>query len=895
MNLHFRISFHTQPGESLFIEGVIRSSEGNSTSFSCEMQYKGEGLWEFDVAIEPLGQTLEYRYVLKNREETLRAEWGSRRSLFCDPLYEEMIIDDYWQDLPAGAPFYTSAFTDTFFRRDEAMKLIPSPMDGNITVRVWCPTVKSDEYLVFCGEEEELGEWNPLAAPRMSCSSFPEWEIRFSSSNFPRPFKYKFVIVSATDREVVQWEQGEDRVFNHESLPSNRHYTLSGLHFRLNDFNWRAAGISIPVFSLRSETSSGIGDFTDLIPLVDWAVQSGLKVVQLLPVNDTTMTHTWRDSYPYNTNSNYALHPLYINLDAMGTLHNESKRDDYHHRGMLLNQLPEVDYEAVSELKWSYFRDLYDQEGEATLNSESCKQFIAQNREWLIPYAAFCYLRDKYDTPDFHLWGNYSEYNVSTIESLFDPTSPSYADVAIHLFLQYHLHIQLSQASNYARTSGVIFKGDIPIGISRTSVEAWTEPRLFRLDSQAGAPPDPFSTTGQNWGFPTYNWEEMAKDGFLWWKKRFVKMADYFDAYRIDHILGFFRIWEIPLHSVQGLLGCFNPSLPLALTEIEQTGFPIEYTTMQPYIRRWYLDELFGEYTPEVLNRFIDRPEPTVYRLKPEFDTQRKVEAFFAGQSDSKCHRIREGLYALINNVLFVPDPYRPQRFHPRIAAQESVVYRSLAPHLKEIFDRIYYDYYFHRHTDFWRYKAYEKLPTLIYATRMMACAEDLGMIPSCVPDVLRTLQIHSLEVERMPKESDRQFANVAGYPYLSVCTTSTHDMSTIRQWWMEDRALSQQYYNGVLRQKGVAPIECTPEICTQIVVRHLQSPSMLTILPLQDWLSIDAKMRTPDYENERINIPSNPRHYWRYRMHLSLEQLIAANTFSSRVRELIEISEREC
>ena len=175
----------------------------------------------------------------------------------------------------------------------------------------------------------------------------------------------------------------------------------------------------------------------------------------------------------------------------------------------------------------------------------------------------------------------------------------------------------------------------------------------------------------------------------------------------------------------------------------------------------------------------------------------------------------------------------------------------------------------------------------------MLVCGEDLGMIPHCVPEVMERLQILSLEIQRMPKESWREFGDTWAYPYRSVCTTSTHDMSGIRAWWEEDRARTQRFFNEILGEQGEAPYFCEPWICEKIVELNLFSPSMLAILPLQDWLSIDGRLRLENPQEERINIPAHSRHYWRYRMHLSIEQLLEEGVFNTRLRELIERSGR--
>ena len=426
-------------------------------------------------------------------------------------------------------------------------------------------------------------------------------------------------------------------------------------------------------------------------------------------------------------------------------------------------------------------------------------------------------------------------------------------------------------------------------------MEAWTEPHYFNLDGQAGAPPDDFSINGQNWGFPTYNWDVMEKDGYRWWMKRFQKMAEYFDAYRIDHILGFFRIWEIPMHAVHGLLGQFDPSLPMSREEIESYGLTFRDEYLLPFIHESFLGQLFGPHTHLVKQDFLESVDDSgLYRMKPGFETQREVEQFFAGRNDEDSIWIREGLYSLISNVLFVADKKEEGKYHPRIGVQRDFVFRSLNEEEKNAFNRLYDQYYYHRHNEFWYQQAMKKLPQLTQSTRMLVCGEDLGMIPACVSSVMNDLRILSLEIQRMPKNPMHEFGHLNEYPYRSVCTISTHDMSTLRGWWEEDYQQTQRYYNATLGHYGVAPTIATPELCEEIVRNHLNSNSILCILSFQDWLSIDGKWRNPNVAEERINVPSNPRNYWRYRMHLTLEQLMKAKTLNDKISELIKYTGRD-
>ncbi|MEG0455104.1 MAG: 4-alpha-glucanotransferase, partial [Bacteroides sp.] len=610
---------------------------------------------------------------------------------------------------------------------------------------------------------------------------------------------------------------------------------------------------------------------------------------------DTTMTHTWTDSYPYNSISIYAFHPMYTNLQQLGKLKDKKALATFAKQQKELNNLPAIDYEAVNQLKWNYFELIFKQEGEKVLASEEFKTFFESNKEWLQPYAVFSHMRDVYKTPDFRKWPQYTIYNAEEIEKLCQPQAADYSSIAIYFYIQFNLHLQLMAATKYARDNGVVLKGDIPIGISRNSVEAWTEPHYFNLNGQAGAPPDDFSVNGQNWGFPTYNWEMMEKDGYAWWMKRFHKMSEYFDAYRIDHILGFFRIWEIPMNAVHGLLGQFVPALPMSKMEIESYGLSFRDEFLKPYIHEYFLEQVFGSHTDYVKETFI---EPTdtweVYRMRSEFDTQRKVEAYFADKTDEESSRIKEGLYSLISDVLFVPDHKEPHKFHPRIGVQHDFIYRSLNEWEKTAFNRLYDQYYYHRHNEFWHQQAMKKLPQLTQSTRMLVCGEDLGMIPECVAWVMNDLRILSLEIQRMPKNPTYEFGHLNEYPYRSVCTISTHDMSTLRGWWEEDYQQTQRYYNSMLGRHGNAPSVATAELCEEVVRNHLYSNSILCILAWQDWLSIDETWRNPNVQEERINVPSNPRHYWRYRMHLTLEELLKAEGLNNKIKELVNQTGRK-
>lgn len=891
MKLTFYIDYRTNWGESVYL--VSCNSIGKEKNYAVKMDFDGLSTWSYTLTLPDSINEFTYCYIVKSDlNQNVRNESGKPHQL----LLTEGVdceIHDIWQDTPGNKPFYSSAFTKGIFSREKTT----TPITGNtgeILFRINAPIIKHDEVLAVSGSNEVLGNWNPQRALLLNDYTFPQWFFRINTADIDAPFEYKFLILKKENHKVVAWENCNNRYFDPTPYKLGKVLTFITLHEFNNPLpNWKGAGTAIPVFSLRSNEDFGVGDFYDLFKMVDWAEITGQKFIQILPINDTTMTHTWTDSYPYSSNSTFALHPMYVRLEAIGDLNDKERFKQYRAKAAELNKLTEVDYEQVNDWKLRYARDLYEQYGCETLQSEDFKNFISANEYWLKSYAAFCVLRDIKGTADFSKWGLYSSYEEKTINKFCNENKH---EIYFFYFLQYHLDKQLREVRDYAHSKGVVLKGDIPIGISRESADAWVNPRLFNLDCQAGAPPDDFSVLGQNWGFPTYNWEEMNKDGFTWWKNRFRKMSEYFDSYRIDHILGFFRIWQIPMNAVHGLLGTFYPAMPYTEDEMRYLyDFWLDKDLQtNPYIMDYFLQDFFGEYTEEAKTRFLYNRAPGRYGLKEDFDTQAKVIEYFKGlEQTEKNEKLKEALLGLIDDVLFIEDAEQKGKYHPRISAQFTYIYRSLNDYERWCFNRLYNDFFYHRHNDFWYGKAMWKLPPLLNATDMLVCGEDLGMIPDCVPAVMNQLQILSLEIQRMPKDPKMEFGDPMSYPYTAVCTTSTHDMPGIRAWWEENRKKTQCFFNNMLHEWGDAPYYAEPWVCERIVAMHLNSPSMLTILPLQDWLSIDGDIRRENPKEEQINIPAISHHYWRYRMHLTLENLLSCHNFNEKVKSMVKYSGR--
>ena len=625
------------------------------------------------------------------------------------------------------------------------------------------------EELFLAGNTPELGLWNPYKAVALQYIGPGIWSVSIDTNErvemhgraSQQSTEYKYLI---RENGQFRWEEGPNRI-----LPEGKErlWDWFGLTERQ-----AMKGVAVPLFGLRSEDGFGIGEFADLPKLADWCMANDMKIIQILPINDTTAHYDWRDSYPYNAISAFALNPIYLNLQQLGIKVDVNFRV---YRGNL-NRLGFVDYPKVLKTKWRYFKKVFSMQWDELKETDDFQQFVEENKDWLPDYAQYCAERD----------GNGTE---------------------IHLFLQYHCDKQLREAVKALHDKGLLLKGDIPIGVNPKGVDVKSHPELFNLDVQVGAPPDEFSWEGQNWGFPSYNWEAMAKDGYAWWRRRLQVMARYFDAYRIDHILGFFRIWEIPKKAKSGLLGHFNPSLPLSMEEIESQGFIIN-------------------------KRFL---------ATKDVDT------------------------------LFIRDPMEKDKYIPRIELQNTYHYQHLNGEQQLAIDHIYEDFYFHRHNELWKQKALERLPALINATNMIACGEDLGMIPACVPEVMQQLGIMSLEVQRMPKVFGHPFVQTEDLPESCVYTTGTHDMPTLRGWLEENRVRTRQFLDSL----DIDDRKVTAKTIKKVMDKHLNSPSKWNIYPLQDLLDTDQNNWSPNAKDDQINVPSDAKNQWKWRMKISLENLL--------------------
>ncbi|WP_431216598.1 4-alpha-glucanotransferase [Puia sp. P3] len=702
MKIDFYLRFYTHPGQSILVTGNIAQLGNDDIHSALALDYVNGEFWHASIVLGSLPEEpLRYHYVLRNEDGTLTEEWGDDKVVEFPAagLSEVQVIDTWNYAGEYENVFYTNPFQEVLLPHHKAAKKGRVKTLPTHEFLVKAPLLASDEVVCLLGNGTTLRDWDETD-PLLLTPEGGWWVLRLSVPPESFPIEYKYGVYNKKEKSFVRYETGPNR-----SLPGDaRKGKVSIIHdgfVHLPNSGWKGAGVAIPVFSLRSKQSMGVGEFTDIRLLVDWAVKCGLRLVQLLPVQDTTATYTWLDSYPYAAISAFALHPIYLNLEKCAGRKYADLIKPLKKKQKELNALTELDYEQVIKIKLLTVKELYELQKEEFKKDPGFLDFFADNENWLVPYAAFCYLRDKNGSSEFTRWKQHGRYDAEAIRKFTAPSGRQYDSIALQYFIQYHLHLQLREAVDYAHEHGVVLKGDIPIGIGRNSCDAWVEPGLYHMDLQAGAPPDNFAVKGQNWGFPTYNWERMQQDGYAWWKRRFGHMRNYFDAFRIDHILGFFRIWSIPMDIVEGILGHFEPAIPVHRVEFQQRNIWFDqdrYT--KPFINDTVLNEVFGPDMAETVKTSWLEPEGNgQYRLQSAFDTQRKIAVHFSEQAASAYgDKLRTGLYDLVSNLILLEvEGSGGQQFHFRISMENTSSFRHLEWHVQQQLKDLYVNYFYSR------------------------------------------------------------------------------------------------------------------------------------------------------------------------------------------------------
>ena len=884
MKIAFNINFFTKYGEKL--ELVIQEDTGEEKVFP--LSYRENGDWRAEV--DYFSKSIKYTYRLLNENNDVVDREYSVHKLNFSHNYNDYEIYDVWNLKNFPENYLNNKVLKNKLKGFKPAKISLLKRHSHL-FRIEAPLYNADWTLVLLGSAGALGNWNAENAVEMRQTEPGIWEVPVEISE--QYIEYKYGVKHIKEGHVFDIEYGDNRF----ALPNTEKNTLhiqADHFFKFKSFElYHAAGVAVPVFSLRSGDGFGVGEFSDIKQLADWAKETNLGIIQTLPINDTTANYSWTDSYPYAPISLYALHPQYISIEKLNFALPKNLEEEYQSKKTQLNELSLIDYEQVIQYKWKYLRAIFGENKEQILKDLAFKKFVKDNESWLLPYSAFCVQRDRYDTPNFNEWKTHKKYIAGKVSAFFSAKSKDYEEAMLHSWVQYQLHNQLKEAIDYTHSLGISVKGDLPIGIYRHSVEAWTEPELYGMDFQAGAPPDQFSDLGQNWGFPTYNWEVMKATEFRWWKSRFHALEQYFDAMRIDHILGFFRIWRMPISATQGILGYFYPAVPVRIEEFWARHIPFDFDRYcKPYINEDILWNYFGDERYNISEFFFNNHFNGTYTFKEEFNTQRKLTDYFA---EFPHPWAQDKLISLCANVLFLQEDRGngDYVYHPRFNVHKTDSYRYLSDWEKQSIYELYVDYFFKRQDGLWYQSAMEKLPAILNATDMLICGEDLGLVPDSVPQVMDRLAITALKVQRMPP-GDALWYDPKSASYMNVVTASSHDSSTLRQWWHEDRAMIQNYFQNQLHQYGSAPGNLEPQLAEIIMKQHLYNDAMLAIFPIQEFFATDGELVNPDENAERINDPAEFPHYWRYRMHLNLEDLKQKTDFNAKIAGWVADSGRK-
>jgi 4-alpha-glucanotransferase len=313
----------------------------------------------------------------------------------------------------------------------------------------------------------------------------------------------------------------------------------------------RRAGILVPLFSVYSQKSLGIGEIADLRLLIDWATITGNSIIQLLPMNEVGFTFC-----PYDSLSSFALEPAYISLELLPQAKKFIDRIEN-----LKDLFPAgqryVDYRIKKEkinLLWEIFQeDNYD--------LDDFKQFKEENSYWINEFAFYKVIKNYQGGRPWYEWEDkYKNRNKVVLESF---SQEHQKEINFQIWMQWQLFKQFKEIKQYAAVKKVFFKGDLPILVSRDSADVWVYPQFFTLEFAAGAPPDAYCAKGQRWGMPTNNWDAIAADEYTYLKEKLKYAQNFYDILRIDHVVGLFRIWSIPYHEPlenKGLNGFFDPA-----------------------------------------------------------------------------------------------------------------------------------------------------------------------------------------------------------------------------------------------------------------------------------------------------------------------------------------------
>lgn len=634
-------------------------------------------------------------------------------------------------------------------------------------------------------------------------------------------------------------------------------------------------GIAIPVSAIRTEKSCGVGEFADLKEFALFCCKVDIRLIQILPVNDTGF-----DPTPYSAQTSLGLNPIYLRLTEI-TGH-EMFLNEIQNFQKNYNSLNRLSYKDCYTFKQEILKKIFLKNQEQIFQDEEIKKFLKENL-WLYPYAVYKFLKESHEQKP---WWDFPVLQNPTLQEIEYFYYQNEKNCLFYVWQQYIADIQLKDAVNFCEKNGIMLKGDIPILMNEDSADVWAFRKFFNLNYRVGAPPDMFSPEGQNWGFPAYRWDELKKENFSWWKERIKKADSYFHAFRIDHVLGFFRIWQIPKEEYSGLLGFFSPASYIHHTELKNLGFDegrIVWLS-EPHLPGGEMRMRFGDFWLDIVKKYlVQLPNEDLYKFAESIKGEKNL-----AQNEPN-PEVRNFLISWWRQkaLLQVQESY----FFPAWKRKEVFSYHSLSFEEKQKLEDLIE---FHRKESekIWEENALELLSFMKEGHEMLICAEDLGDLPECTPKVLEKLKILSLKVERWYrdyKNPQEPFIPTSEYPKLAVATSSVHDSSPLRLWWLKEA--STQDKEAYYKHLGLSdqPKEyLSPDLVEKILQNLSASPALLFIVPIQDLLAMDEEFQQIPPEEERINIPGTLNETnWTYRMPVNVSDLLQKDELLQKIKKL--------
>ncbi|MBR1537735.1 MAG: 4-alpha-glucanotransferase [Treponema sp.] len=684
-------------------------------------------------------------------------------------------------------------------------------------------------------------------------------------------------------------------------------------------------GVAVPLSALRTEDSPVVGEFSSLIPFADFSKNAGLSVIQLLPVLDTG-SH----SSPYSSLSAFALHPMYISLSQIEYFKTCYEKDSTFKKSydtFLSHKNNErFDYNFVVQTKDFLMRRMFLVLSNTTEPKKfagmfaALRSFIKENEDWLPFYCVYKHLKYKFMQASWKSWEKkYQKLSKEEILEIWNDEA-LHEELFFYAWQQFIAFKQFKIASDYVKKLGITLKGDLPILLNEDSCDVWCCKDVFKQKARAGSPPDGDNPTGQNWGFPCYDFVSQEKDGFSWWRRRIKIASLFFDAYRLDHIPGFFRLWTIPEGEFTAELGHTEPYSAITEAQLLKAGFSKERIRWlsQPHIPTEDFIRLIGdpETTREILGLLCDRiGREELWLFKPAVKSEMDIKKISLEKYNidvSIQFEIFRRLTSYWKNRTLIE--LSKNKFVPLWKYGETKAWNSLSNDEKQVLGDLFAENA-KKQEKLWQKQAEKIFTALKSESDMTACGEDLGVFIPCMEKTLDKFGILGLKVARWCRNWDKKYqpyTDIHTFRKLSVVTTSVHDSSTIREWYdkepntilidiahpysddfLDDSRKSEDDFFIIQKDTPNFSKTLNPKTAESLLTIFARSNAAWFIVPLQDWLYLDSKYYAEDAKTERINIPGTVTPFnWTWRMSVPVEKLSANTKLQSKIKEIAAMHE---